>query len=187
MGLQEGELPDVVRRWRSTNKRIVDLWYSIENAALAVMRTGQPQGVKGLLLNRESDIINGLDFLTITLPSGRRKLFYAKPFLSENDFGKEAVHYWGMDQTTKKWSKMNTYGGKLTENVAQAIARDCLAEAIIRLKNNHYQSVILVHDEVVLDVPKDQADLESVNAIMGESISWAPDLPLTADGFVSDY
>lgn len=134
MGLSEEELPDVVRRWRSSNKRIVDLWYSIENAALAVMRTGQPAGVKGLLLARESDIINGLDFLTITLPSGR-KLFYAKPFLSENDFGKEAVHYWGMDQTTKKWSKMSTYGGKIVENCLGGDTQVLTDRGWVKLKN----------------------------------------------------
>ncbi|OEH53016.1 XRE family transcriptional regulator [Oceanobacillus sp. E9] len=186
MGLTEEELPDVVKRWRSSNKRIVDLWYSLENAALAVLRTGQPQGVKGLLLQRESDIENGLDFLTITLPSGR-KLYYAKPFLQENDFGKDAVHYWGMDQTTKKWTKLNTYGGKLVENVVQAIARDCLAETLVRIDQAGYQTVMHVHDEVVLEVPKEQADLERVYEIMGAPISWAPGLPLEADGFISEY
>lgn len=186
MGLTEEELPNIVRRWRSANKRIVDLWYSLDNAALSVMRTGHPAGVKGLLLARESDIVNGLDFLTITLPSGR-KLFYAKPFLSDNDFGKEAVHYWGMDQTTKKWSKVNTYGGKLVENVTQAIARDCLAETLSRLANTGHKTVMHVHDEVVLDIPKEIADLEAVNKLMGEPISWAPGLPLAADGFLTGY
>ncbi|MEC1696146.1 DNA polymerase [Schinkia azotoformans] len=186
MGLTEEDLPDIVRRWRSANKRIVDLWFSLENAALSVLKTGQPAGVKGLLLARESDIQNGLDFLTVTLPSGR-KLFYVKPFLSENDFGKEAVHYWGMDQTTKKWSKMSTYGGKLVENCVQAIARDCLAETLKRLYASGYQTVMHIHDEVVLDVPKDVADLEQVESIMKAPISWASGLPLNADGFVTDY
>lgn len=185
-GLSEDELPDIVRRWRSSNKRIVDLWYSLENAALAVLRTGQPVGVKGLLFARESDIQNGLDFLTVTLPSGR-KLYYAKPFLAENDFGKEAIHYWGMDQTTKKWSKVSTYGGKLTENIVQAVARDCLAETLKRLEISGYETVMHIHDEVVLDVPVDLADLDKVAAIMGHPIAWAPGLPLNADGFISAY
>lgn len=180
------DYPDIVRRWRASSKRIVDLWYSLENAALSVMRTGQPTGVKGLILARESDIQNGLDFLTITLPSGR-KLFYVKPFLSENDFGKEALHYWGLDQTTKKWTKMNTYGGKLVENVVQAIARDCLAITLERLENAGYQTVMHIHDEAVLDVPKDRANLEMVEKIMSQEISWAPGLPLNADGFISEY
>ncbi|MFT4415295.1 DNA polymerase [Fredinandcohnia humi] len=180
------EYPDIVRRWRSSNKRVVDLWYSLENAALSVMKTGQPAGVKGLILARESDIQNGLDFLTITLPSGR-KLYYVKPFLAENDFGKEALHYWGMNQESKKWEKISTYGGKLVENVVQAIARDCLAETLIRVEKAGYQTVIHVHDEVVLDVPEDDADLEAVSQIMGGSISWAPGLPLKAEGFVTSY
>lgn len=186
MGLTEEELPDIVSRWRSTNKRIVDLWFSLENAALSVMRTGQPAGIKGLILARESDIANGLDFLTITLPSGR-KLFYAKPFLAENDFGKEAVHYWGINQTSRKWEKQSTYGGKLTENVVQAIARDCLAETLLRLDAEGYQTVMHIHDEVVLEVPKEKADLDRVIHIMRQPISWAPGLPLNADGFVSEY
>lgn len=186
MGLEEEELPEIVQRWRSANKRIVDLWYSLENAALSVMHTGQPAGVKGLILSRECDIINGLDFLTITLPSGR-KLFYAKPFLSENDFGKEAVHYWGMDQTTKKWSKVSTYGGKLVENCVQAIARDCLAETLNRLEQVGISTVMHVHDEVVLEVPKDTADLDAITRLMGDPIKWAPGLPLEADGFMTEY
>ena len=185
-GLSEEELPDIVRRWRSSSKRIVDLWYSLENAALSVLRTGQPAGVRGLLLQRESDIVHGLDFLTITLPSGR-KLYYAKPFLSENDFGKEAVHYFGMNQTTKKWEKISTYGGKLVENVVQAIARDCLAVSLNRLSAAGYQIIMHIHDEVVLDVPKDLADLEKVEQIMSRPIEWAPGLPLAADGFISEY
>lgn len=185
-GLTEEELPDIVRRWRSSSKRIVDLWYSLENAALSVMRTGQPAGVRGLLIARESDIRNGLDFLTITLPSGR-KLYYVKPFLSENDFGKEALHYFGLNQTTKKWEKQSTYGGKLVENCVQAIARDCLAVTLKRLAVLGYQTVMHIHDEVVLDVPNNQADLDMVASIMGTPIGWAPGLPLTADGFLSEY
>jgi DNA polymerase bacteriophage-type len=184
--LDPSELPDIVRRWRSSSKRIVDLWYSLENAALSVMRTGQPAGVRGLIIARESDIRNGLDFLTITLPSGR-KLFYVKPFLSQNDFGKEALHYFGLNQTTKKWEKQSTYGGKLVENCVQAIARDCLAVTLKRLAVLGYQAVMHIHDEVVLDVPKNQADLDTVASIMGTPIEWAPGLPLTADGFLSEY
>jgi DNA polymerase bacteriophage-type len=185
-GLTEEELPDIVRRWRASNKRIVDLWYSLENAALSVMRTGQPAGVKGLILARESDIINGLDFLTITLPSGR-KLFYAKPFLADNEFGKEALYYYGLNQTTKKWERISTYGGKLTENVVQAISRDCLAESLYRLHQAGYQTVMHIHDEVVLDVPREKADLDKIEAIMGAPIDWAPGLPLKADGFISEF
>ncbi|QNB48184.1 hypothetical protein BR63_19065 [Thermanaerosceptrum fracticalcis] len=186
MGLTEEELPEIVQRWRSTNKRIVDLWFSLENAALEVIRTGQPVGVRGLILARECDYNAQQDFFTITLPSGR-KLFYPKPFLHQNDFGKEALHYHGINQNTKKWEVLSTYGGKLVENVVQAIARDCLAESLMKLAAAGYQVVFHVHDEVVLDVPENQADVEKICQLMGQPIPWAPGLPLRADGFVTDY
>lgn len=186
MGLSDAELPEIVRRWRSANKRIIDLWYALENAALDVMRNGQPVGARGLIIARESHFGTQQDFLTITLPSGR-KLYYAKPFLKLNDFQKEALHYWGVDQKTKKWGIISTYGGKLAENVTQAIARDCLAESIVRLSSAGYFTPLHVHDEVVLDVPREYADLNRVTAIMGAPISWAPGLPLRADGFITDY
>ncbi|MGM0776948.1 MAG: DNA polymerase [Bacillota bacterium] len=185
MGLTEEELPDIVRRWRSSNKRIQDLWYSLENAALSVMKDGHPAGVRGLIFARESDIQNGLDFLTVTLPSGR-KLFYVKPHLADNNFGKEAIHYYGLNQTTKKWEKVSTYGGKLVENVVQAIARDCLAETLRRLQAVGILPVMHIHDEVVLDEPK-ETKLEFITDIMGQPISWAPGLPLKGDGFVTSY
>lgn len=185
MGLTEEELPDTVRRWRSANKRVVDLWYALENAALSVLRTGQPVGIKGLILSRESDIQNGLDFLTVRLPSGR-KLFYVKPFLAENDFGKEAVHYWGMNQENKKWEKISTYGGKLTENIVQAIARDCLAVTLSRLSGLGIIPVMHIHDEVVLDEPVDTS-LDAITEIMAQPINWAPGLPLKGDGFETFY
>ena len=183
--LNEDELPEIVRRWRSANKRIVDLWYSLENVALDVMRSGQAAGIKGLIVARESHYDTKQDFLTITLPSGR-KLFYVKPFLLQNDRGREAIHYYGLNQDTKKWEVVPTYGGKLVENVVQAIARDCLAESLTRLSNAGYQTVMHVHDEAVLDAPIG-ADLEAVTALMGQPIAWAPGLLLKADGFETYY
>ncbi len=187
MGLTEEELPEIVRRWRSANKRIVDLWYTVENAALQVMRTGQPVGVKNLILAREGDYNNDLDFLTITIPSGR-KLFYVKPFLSKNQWGNDSLHYWGMDQTTKKWTTVDTYGGKLVENIVQAIARDCLAESLARLEAAGYKTVFHVHDEAIIDVPKeDSQTLQNISEIMGQPISWAPGLQLRAEGFETNF
>lgn len=186
MGLSEDELPEVVRRWRASNKRIVDLWYSLENAAIEVMRTGQPAGVRGLIIARELEYRNDQDFLTIALPSGR-KLFYAKPFLEAGDRNREALYYRGVNQDTKKWEVVPTYGGKLTENIVQAIARDCLAESLMRLNRAGYQTVMHIHDEVVLDVPEYAANLDRVASIMGEPISWAPGLLLRADGFITEF
>lgn len=189
MGLTEEELPDIVYRWRDKNKRIVDLWYSLEAAALSVMRSGQPVGIKGLIFAREGDYQNGQDFLTITLPSGR-KLFYPKPFLSLNDFGKEALHYHGVNQTTKKWEVISTYGGKLVENVVQAIARDCLAVSLERLAQAGYQTVFHIHDEAIIDrhlAADKETEIEAISNIMGQPISWAPGLLLKADGFATEY
>lgn len=189
MGLTEEELPDIVSRWRSKNKRIVDLWFGLEQAALSVMHSGQPVGIKGLIFAREGDYQNGQDFLTITLHSGR-KLFYPKPFLHQNDFGKEALHYHGINQNTKKWEVISTYGGKLVENVVQAIARDCLAESLIRLAQSGYQTVFHVHDEVIIDrhlATDEESEVEYIARIMGQPIPWAPGLLLSADGFATDF
>lgn len=184
--LKEEELPEIVRRWRSANKRIVDLWYSVENAAIEVMRTGYPVGIKGLLIAREYDCYNNQDFLTITLPSSR-KLFYVHPFLTKSDRGRDSLNYYGLNQDTKKWEVVPTYGGKLVENIVQAIARDCLADSLVRLNAAGYQIVMHVHDEAVLDVPVLGADLNRVCEIMGQPIPWAPGLLLRADGFTTSF
>ena len=186
MGLTEAELPDIVNRWRDANKRIRDLWYSMEAAAVQVIQTGQPVGLRSLVLAREMDAGNDLDFLTIRLPSGR-KLYYAKPQLGQNQWGQPSITYMGMDQTTKKWKLIETYGGKLVENCVQAIARDCLAEAIERLEAANYPVVFHVHDEVVVECTAERASLDDIAAIMGQPVSWAPDLPLGADGWVGMF
>lgn len=186
MGLTEEELPEIVSRWREANKRIRALWYTMEAAAVSVVQKGTPAGVSNILLAREIDPINGLDFLTIRLPSGR-KLYYAHPALGVNQWGNPSIMYKGMDQTTKKWKQIETYGGKLVENVVQAIARDCLAEAIERLEAANYAVVFHVHDEVIIDCSPDRADLDTVAAIMSEPVAWAPDLPLGADGWIGDF
>ncbi|SCL87956.1 DNA polymerase [Sporanaerobacter sp. PP17-6a] len=186
MGLAEEELPEIVNRWRSTNKRIVSLWYAVESTVLEVMHTGRPMGIKNLIFARECDIQNEQDFLTITLPSGR-KLFYVKPFLQNNEWGKETLCYKGMNQTTKKWETIYAYGGKIVENITQAIARDCLAENIRKLSSAGYKIVFHVHDEVIIDCPKEYADLDQVCQIMGQPIPWAPGLPLKADGFKAEF
>jgi DNA polymerase len=183
--LNPDELPEIVQRWRSVNKRIVDLWYAVENAALTTMQTGRPSGARGILFAREGDYVTGQDFLTVTLPSGR-KLYYVKPFLSPNQWGNDSLHYYGMDQTTKKWTAVDTYGGKLVENIVQATARDCLAVAMQRLEARGLRIVMHVHDEVIVDAPQD-ISLEETCAVMGEPIPWAPGLLLKADGFTSSF
>lgn len=186
MGIPEEDLPDIVSRWRDANKRIVDLWYSLESAAVSVIQTGAPVGVRGLVLAREFDLEHDLDFLTITLPS-QRKLYYAKPELGANQWGRPSILYRGVNQTTKQWTQLETYGGKLVENVVQAIARDCLAVAIEHLEEAGFPVVFHVHDEVVIDCPMDKADLDKVVQLMTLPIPWAKDLPLNADGWVGDF
>jgi DNA polymerase len=183
--LNPDELPEIVQRWRSVNKRIVDLWYAVENAALTTMQTGRPSGARGILFAREGDYVTGQDFLTVTLPSGR-KLYYVKPFLAVNQWGNDSLHYYGMDQTTKKWTAVDTYGGKLVENIVQATARDCLAVAMTRLEALGLRIVMHVHDEVIIDASPG-VSLEETCAVMGEPIPWAPGLLLKADGFVSTF
>jgi DNA polymerase len=182
-GLTEEELPEIVSRWRQANSRIVDLWYSVENVAVETIRTGLPNGINGLIFAMEGDS-SGQYFMTITLPSGR-KLYYVKPFLVPNSRGYASIRYWGVNQG--KWRKIETYGGKLVENIVQAIARDCLAVNIERLEAAGFPVVFHVHDEIVIEVPEDKANLDRVTAIMSQPIDWAPGLPLKADGWVDVF
>lgn len=185
MGLTEDELPDIVSRWRQANPRIRDLWYAVENAALAAMETARPQAIRGLIFALEGDLLYGQSFLTVRLPSGR-KLYYPKPFLKENQFGKQALHYYTVGQQTRKWEVASTYGGKMTENIVQAIARDCLAVTLERIYDRGLQTVFHVHDEVIIDAPM-ETTVEEICDLMAEPISWAPGLILKGAGFESSY
>lgn len=185
MGLTEDELPEIVDRWRKANPNIKRLWYQLGDAAMQAIQTGKQTGTHGLLFSYEGDYNSNLRFLTVLLPSGR-KLYYANPFIGTNRFGNPSIHYYG-GKTGGKWGELETYGGKLTENIVQAIARDCLAETLRRVEAAGYQTVMHIHDEVVLDVPDNRADLDAVVELMKLPIPWAPDLPLNAAGFVGKY
>lgn len=185
-GLTEDELPDIVDRWRRSNPAIVNFWYQVEAAALAAVQEGRGSTVGCVTISRECDPSNGLDFMTIKLPSGR-KLYYASPHMGVNRFGKPSICYWGQNQTTKKWAPLETYGGKLVENITQAVARDCLFYSIEQLQAAGYRIVFDIHDEVVIEAPAGLADLDRVVEIMSQPIPWAPGLPLNADGWVDGY
>lgn len=185
MGLSSEELTDIKVRWRDANKNIVRLWYAVGDAVIQAMNGNGTQFVQCLEIRREWDMMYGLDFISVKLPSGR-KLFYPKPFLQQNKFNKDALHYYGVNQTTKKWEVNSTYGGKLVENIVQAIARDCLAETLIRLYDRNYDVVMHIHDEVVIDAYDDEK-LEDVNNILAEPIPWAPGLILKGAGFETKY
>ena len=182
MGLSEEDLPDIVRRWRAANKRIVDLWYAIERRAVDCIENGVTSSLPcGISFSRDDKN------MMITLPSGR-KLFYVEPRLIPDERGFKRIFFMGMNQTSKKWELIQTYGGKLTENIVQAVARDCLANAMVNLHQAGYRINFHIHDEVILEIPKDGGQsLEEAIELMCRRPSWAPDLPLNADGFVSDY
>ena len=171
----------------------VGMRVSLCNAVVALSPDWSMETDRGvqetLVLAREYDLGHGLDCLSILLPSGR-KLYYNAPAVGQNEWGRATIAYTGMDQTSKKWKRIETYGGKLVENCVQAIARDCLAASIDRLEAAGLRVVFHVHDEVVIDAqPWDTEDtmLGQVCEIMGEPIPWAPDLPLKAAGWVGKY
>lgn len=187
--LPDEEVKEIVDRWRNTNPKIRKLWYSFENAAVEVIQNGGTVRVRGCVFRRECDCIYGTVCMTVELPSGR-KLYYINPDIGENRWGNPSISYMGMDQTTKKWKRIETYGGKLVENYVQAIARDCLAQAIERLEAEGLPVVFHVHDEVVIDVApfgSESEMLKKVVSIMSKPISWAAGLPLGADGWVGRF
>lgn len=185
MGIPEEDLPDIVKRWREANKRIRDLWYAMDAAAVQVISQGGSVAVNNILLSREYDADLGVDFLTVRLPSGR-KLYYNSPGLGVNQWGSPSITYMGINDKNK-WARIETYGGKLVENCVQAIARDCLAQAIEHLEENGYKVIFHIHDEVVIESDAETASLDDVVEIMSRPIPWAPDLPLGADGWIGTF
>lgn len=198
-GMDDEDVQEMVNTWRAANKRIQNLWYRIEEAATEVALNGGKSviRIKGnadcggacLIFAREYNRETGAYCMTITLPS-ERKLYYINPRVTQNRWGTPSLSYSGVDQTSKKWQQIETYGGKLTENVVQAIARDCLAEAINRLELAGLPVVFHVHDEVVIDVKpfgSEEDMLKKVIGLMATPIEWAPGLPLSADGWVGTF
>ena len=185
MGLTEEELPDIVQRWRAANPRIRDLWYAVEQAALTTMQTGRSQAIKGLIFSLEGDLVYGQCFLTVQLRAAENCLPEAVNRYTYR-FGKLAVHYYTVGQQTRKWEVASTYGGKMTENIVQAIARDCLAETLRRIDTRGLKVVFHVHDEVIIDAPMD-VTVEEVCGLMAEPIPWAQGLVLKGAGFEGSY
>ena len=186
MGLSEEELPEIVSKWRAANPHIVQLWYRAEREALAAMRDGKVHEVdRGVTIALKSDLSKGLNFLTIGLPSGR-SLYYVGPFLKMGRFDKVQVNF--MTQREGQWTSDSTYGGKLVENIVQAIARDCLTETLLRLNARYPNSPVVmhIHDEVVMDAEMD-VTVDEICDLMAEPIPWAPGLMLKAAGFESEW
>lgn len=193
--LSDDEVKGIVDRWRETNSMIRDLWNIVDSAAVTVITNGGAQTIRSettdavITLACELDVITGTRYMTILLPSGR-KLYYPSPEIGVNRWGNPSVSYMGQNQTTKRWESVETYGGKLVENIVQAIARDCLAIAIENLEAQGLHVVFHIHDEVVIDTPAwadEDTMLETVTKIMTKPIPWAQMLPLNADGWVDKY
>lgn len=193
--LSDDEVKGIVDRWRETNSMIRDLWNIVDSAAVTVITNGGAQTIRSettdavITLACELDVITGTRYMTILLPSGR-KLYYPSPEIGVNRWGNPSVSYMGQNQTTKRWERVETYGGKLVENIVQAIARDCLAIAIENLEAQGLHVVFHIHDEVVIDTPAwadEDTMLDTVTKIMTKPIPWAQALPLNADGWVDKF
>lgn len=180
MGLSEEELPEIVTRWRAANKNIVRLWYKVGECALATTKDGRARTYNGLIFRLEEDLNNGLRFLTIELPS-KRKLFYCKPFAGAGRFG-DVLTFFSQNQTTKKWGEEQTFGGKLVENIVQAIARDCLCVTLDRIAEQNLQPVFHVHDEIIVEADE-SLTVEELCDIFAIPIPWAKGLILKGAGF----
>ena len=191
-GITEDELPDLVQKWRAANPHICEFWYKVEKAAVDAVLTCSPQYVEipgSLIVFRHEGDLNGRRFLTVQLPTGR-KLHYAEPSIRENRFGKPALHFLGLGSEEMRgagWGTNSTYAGSLSENITQSIARDCLAEILLRLHARGLPFVFHVHDEVIVDCPADACTAEELCQLMAEPIDWAPGLILKGAGFESQY
>lgn len=189
MGLSDTEMMSLVRKWRMANPNIVDMWKEIDEASKEAVR--YHRAVKCASKNVIFDCDG--EFMTIELPAGR-KLFYYKPEFKDKKVGRSSMPirslcYRGIDQTTKQWISIDTYGGKLTENIVQAVSRDLLADAMLRMEKAGYGIVGSIHDEVITEVPEINAQewYDNLVKIMSTPPSWAYDLPLNADGGVMDF
>lgn len=172
MGLTEDELQPLVKLWRESNSHIVQYWWNVDNAVKKTIKTHEPTQVGCVSFHAR----NGMLF--IQLPSGRQ-LAYVKPRIEGNQYGGESITYMGND-ASKKWSRIESYGPKIVENITQAVSRDVLAHAMKNL--SQYAIVGHVHDELIIECPLDTS-LDQVCEIMGQAPSWLPGIDLRADGY----
>lgn len=180
--IPDDEIPMIISNWRKASPNICRFWYNAEGAAKTAIEERRTVKLKhGITFSYINHI------LFIGLPSGR-KLAYYEARIEENAKGRDAITYAGVNQDTKAWGRLETWGGKLVENIVQAVARDCLAETIKRVSVKGYRIVMHVHDEIIVDVPKtDTNALQTITSIMAGPISWAPGLLLRGDGYETSY
>lgn len=179
MGVQENELQGLINDWRNANPHIVRFWYEVGNAAMKAIKEKTTVPLGKLVFAYERGI------LFIRLPSGRR-LSYIKPRIGTNRFGGDSITYMGIN-SAKKWDRLETFGGKLTENIVQGTARDLLANALINAANAGYDTVFHVHDEIICEVPNGYGSVDELCRLMCIKPEWADRLPLNADGFECEY
>lgn len=184
----EDEMQGIVTQWRAESPKIVRMWRDCQDAAVSVIRGNQPKRVLRSLQGTEFyvKLVDGTPVLFIHLPSGR-PIAYWDPKVMDTEMGPR-ITYMTQNQTTRKWERCETYGGKLTENIVQSVARDCLAEKMKLLESMGYPIVFHVHDELILDVPREDKEAAAlVDRIMGEPIDWAPGLPLKGGTYECDF
>ena len=179
MGLTEEELPPLVAAWRKANPHITQFWWDVDAAAIKTVTEKQRTKVGRIIFEYRSGI------LFITLPSGR-KLSYVKPRMAVNKFGRDGLTYEGISEN-KKWSRIETYGPKLVENIVQGTARDLLAEAMLRVEKKGYPIVMHCHDEIIAEVPEGVGSVDEMCEVMAVQPAWAEGLPLRADGYQCSF
>lgn len=181
-GLTEEELPELVRAWRASNPNIVKLWKHLEGYARATIKTRKTHTLQLKYTQIVFEFKRG--YLIITLPSGRKLHYYGAHLDS-----KGKICFWGMHQQKKMWCVLNTYGGSLAENITQAIARDCLVEAVHIMQYEGVYITFHVHDEIVGDSNRLDPDqtLTDMQRVMNLTPDWAEGLPLSGEGYVSNY
>lgn len=185
LGMTEQEEKDIVKRWRGSNPRIVKMWSIIEDAAITAVKTGRSVEVhRGIVIGKRWGM------LIVTLPSGRTLCYPRATVGTEYGDGKRGDHdiieYEGLNQTTKKWETVRTYGGKLVENIVQAIARDILGAVILRARNVGLDVVFHIHDEIVVEAPPEHT-LQEVEELFSKPMLWCKDLPLSGAGYSTPY
>ena len=179
MGVPEDELQGLINDWRNANPHIVKLWTDVGNTAMKAIKEKTIVSLGKLVFMYERGI------LFIRLPSGRR-LSYIKPRIGTNRFGGDSITYMGVG-ASKKWERLETFGGKLVENIVQAIARDLLASAMMNVANAGYNIVFHVHDEIIAEAPDGQGSVDEMCMLMSINPDWADGIPLSADGYECEY
>ena len=182
MGMSDEDMAETVELWRSASPHVVAMWKDLERSAIRCVtkKSSTISAVGHIRFDWEDGV------MWMTLPSGRRIAYWGAAYL-ENRKGYKSLSYMGVNQTTRKWERIETWGGKLVENLTQATARDCLKEAMLALRAEHFDIRAHVHDEVIISEPIGGRTVEEVCRIMGATPAWATGLPLRADGYETEF